>query len=346
MRSQSENRSRRNAHALEQRGAEAGAPARLTFENFRGSWAGLPVAWNDRDEFDEATYRADVARCCRLDMPGIYTGGTTGEFYALDFDEFKRIVDATVEEAHALGKPVMIGVTSTYTLGAARRAAYAAEAGADAIQLALPFWMEVPDSTLLDFFRQVSASAGHIALSIYETTRAKKCLTLEQHRMIKGELPNYLMVKANSNTLGTTAEGCLALTKLGVNVFCDESSLWPALGPHGVSGCCSSFVYYAPEIVLQLNRDLKERDWKRLSAGAAKLNRLLDFLIERFGPLGYYDSALDRLGGVAGGVLRTSLYCRSPYPHARDEDVHALREWYRQNLPEVFMGIERMRALA
>jgi hypothetical protein len=48
---------------------------------------------------------------------------------------------------------------------------------------------------------------------------------------------------------------------------------------------------------------------------------------------------------VSGGVLRTSLYCRGPYPHATEEDVKALREWYRENLPEVFAGIKARQAL-
>src|SRR5690606_25351663 len=121
------------------------------------------------NRFDEATYRGDVTRCCEIGVPGVYTGGTTGEFYAMEFDEFKQVARATVEQARAAGKPAMIGVSSTYTLGAARRAAYAAEIGAQAVQVALPFWMEVLDAQVLGFFREVSAAAGHLPLSIYET---------------------------------------------------------------------------------------------------------------------------------------------------------------------------------
>ena len=318
---------------------------KLTLENFRGSWAGLPVAWTPQNQFDEQTYRGDVARCCRLGAPGVYTGGTTGEFYAMEFDEFQRVTRATVEEAHRAGKPAMIGVSSTYTLGAARRAAYAAEAGANAVQVALPFWMEIPDGEVIEFFREVSTAAGDRPLSIYETRRAKKALTVEQHRAIKAELPNYLMVKANGETLGVTEAGCAALTKLGINVFCDEGSLWPRLGPRGAAGCCSSFIYYAPDLVLKTNVALAQRNWDQLNVCAAKLHRLLDFLMAEFAPRAYYDSAMDRLGGVAGGVLRSGLYCRGPYPHANKKDVQILREWYRQNLPEVFAGIEANLAL-
>ena len=163
----------------------------LTRETFTGPWAGLPVAWTNDDRFDEATYRADVARCCEAGVPGVYTGGTTGEFYAMEFDEFKAVTRATVEECHARGKPAMIGCTSTYNLGAARRAAYAAEVGADAIQVALPFWMEIGDAQIVPFFKEVVDASGGLPLSIYETMRAKKAFTLDQHRAIKDAVPSY-----------------------------------------------------------------------------------------------------------------------------------------------------------
>ena len=313
---------------------------KLTNENFRGSWAGVPVAWTADQQFDEETYRGDVASCCRIDAPGIYTAGTTGEFYAMEFDEFKRVTRATIEAANAAGKPVMIGVTSTYTLGAARRAAFAAEAGASAVQVALPYWMETPDSEVTGFFREVSAAAGNLPLSIYETKRTKKALTLLQHQTVKVALPNYLMVKANSGTIGTTPEGCEALTALGVNVFGDEGSLWPTLGPRGMVGCCSSFVYYAPEVILPLNAALAARDWAAVQRHSASAKKLLDFVVEKF-VVGkqYWDSAADRLGGVSSGVLRTSLACRGPYPHATPDDVATLRAWFRENLPEVYRGM-------
>ncbi len=69
----------------------------LNRDNFTGPWAGLPVAWTENDEFDENVYRGDVARCCGAGIPGVYSGGTTGEFYAMEFDEFQAVARATVE---------------------------------------------------------------------------------------------------------------------------------------------------------------------------------------------------------------------------------------------------------
>ena len=305
----------------------------LTRETFVGSWAGLPVAWTDDDEFDEKTYRADVARCCRAGVPGVYCGGTTGEFYAMEFEEFQAVARATVCEAHAHGVAAMVGVGSTFTRGAVRRAAFAAEIGADAVQLPLPYWMEIADDQIVPFFREAGAAAGDLAVSIYETTRSKKCLTVAQHRAIKEAVPRYLMVKANDGTVGVTAEGCEALSEF-VNVFVDESQ-WAELGPHGAIGASSWAVYANPRVILGMWEMLRTKDWAALRLACGPLKEFLDFIVPELEPKGFTDSAWDRAAALATGFLKTSFRIRGPYVSVTDADVELHRRWFRDNFPEM-----------
>ena len=310
----------------------------LTRETFTGPWAGLPVAWTEDDRFDEATYREDVARCCRAGIPGVYTGGTTGEFYAMELDEFREVARSTIEVCRQQGTPVMIGCTSTSTLGARRRAELAVEVGADAIQVALPFWMEIDESEIVPFFRDVSAAAAGIPLSIYETTRAKRTLTLAQHGAVKDAVPNYLMVKANAGTVGATAAGCRLLSQF-VNVFVGESR-WAELGPCGVRGCCSSMVYWNPSVTLEFWASVERGNWDSVSKTDERVQPLFEFLHAEFGPHAFTDSAFDRLGGVACGFLNTSLRCRAPYPSARQDDVVRFQTWCREHFPEILKQVD------
>ena len=305
----------------------------LTRESFSGPWAGLPVARTADDRFDEDTYRADVTRCCQVGVPGVYSGGTTGEFYAMEFDEFQEIARATVEACHACGKPAMIGCSSTYTLGAIRRAEYAAELGADAIQVALPFWMEIADDQIVRFFEEVNSAGDGMLISVYETTRAKRTLTLEQHRAIHEAVPNYLMVKSNAGTLGASPEGCQTLSEF-VNVFVGES-LWASLGPQGARGGCSSMVYWNPSVILSYWSDVEQQNWNSVSDWHSRIAALHRFLHQEFGPRGFTDTAYDRLGGVASGFLKTSLRSRRPYPSANQDDVATLQSWYQEHFPEM-----------
>jgi len=303
----------------------------LTRESFVGPWAGLPVAWTGRDEFDEQAHRANVRLCCQAGVPGVYTGGTTGEFYAMELDEFRAVARATVDECRTAGAPCMVGCTATYTRGVLLRAAYAVEIGASAVQVALPFWLEVGDAEIVPFFREVARAAAPAALSIYETRRAKKALTIDQHRAIKDAAPNYSVVKANDGTVGVTQEGCETLSQF-INVFTGEH-LWAELGPRGVRGGCSSMVYWSPRYILELWKLLQARDWPAVEARCRDLRRLLDFLFREFGPRGFTDSAWDRLGAEAGGFTHPGLRCREPYPHATPADVEKLRAWYGEHFP-------------
>ena len=245
----------------------------LTRENFVGPWAGLPVAWTADNRFDETTYRRDVEACCKAGMPGVYTAGTTGEFYAMEYDEWKAVSRATVETCKANRTPVMIGVTSTYTLGAQRRAAYAAELGADAIQVALPFLMEMDDREVVPFFKAVSDAAPGLALSVYETRRAKKVMTFEQHQAVSRETGRYVMLKANEGTLGRSPEGCRALSEF-VNVFVGENA-WLPLGPLGAIGGCSSLIYMNPRVLLLMFDLVREKQWDALRPWHERVDRLI-----------------------------------------------------------------------
>ncbi|MEW6749871.1 MAG: dihydrodipicolinate synthase family protein [Candidatus Latescibacterota bacterium] len=305
----------------------------LTRETFRGPWAGLPVPWTAEDTFAEEVYRRDVARCCRAGVPGIYTAGTTGEFYAMELDEWEVVAQATVEVCRTLGVPCMLGCTSTCTRGAARRAALAARLGADAVQVALPFWMEVPDDQVVPFFRAVAEASGGLPLSVYETTRTRKALTLEQHRALRDAIPQYLMVKANANTLGATPQGCRALSGI-VNVFVGEH-LWAGLGPCGARGGCSSMVYWNPRVILGIWRELEAGNWKAVEEGCARLRALDAFLGERYEPAGFTDTAYDRMGARAFGFLESSLPNRGPYVSPTQADVEDLRGWCREHFPEM-----------
>ncbi len=306
----------------------------LDRSTMRGPWAGLPVSWTLRNEFDKSTYQSDVVKCCRAGIPGIYTGGTTGEFYAMEFAEYKEVASATVNAAADFPTPVMIGVTSTYTLGAQRRAAFAAEISADAIQVALPYWMPVDEKQIISFFSEVSEACDHLPLSIYETTRSKVTLTVEQHHQIQSELPNYVMVKANAGTVGYTSEGCSQLSNI-VNVFVGEGS-WRSLVPHGAAGGCSSVVYWNPRVCLRywdtINHAPESEECEDLSR---KFERLFEFLDDEFAPRGFTDSAYDRLGAIVSGFLNTTQNNRAPYVAPSEEDCQIWRDWYAEYFPEM-----------
>ncbi len=304
----------------------------LTRETFVGPWAGLPTAWTDDDMFDEPTYRRDVRACCEAGAAGIYTHGSTGEFYAMEFDEWQAVAAACAEESKACAKPFMIGCTSTYTLGVTRRIEAAKKLGADAVQVALPFWHEMTDELIVPFFSQVAAACEGLALSIYETVRSKKTLTVDQHRAIRDAAANYINVKANPGTIGYTDEGCAALSEF-VNVFTSETD-WGRLAPHGVIGSPSSLFYVNPRYINRMWDLLVAGDFQPLKVMSDKLIAYHEQGQATVLPDGYHDTAYDRLDGRLAGFLQTSMNNRGPYRSTNAAEIENMRQWCREHFPE------------
>ena len=305
----------------------------LTRKEMIGPWAGMPVAWDENLMFDESVYRADVARVCRAGVPGVYTAGTTGEFYAMEFDEWKAVTRATVEECRKHGTPVMIGVTSTYTMGAQRRAAYAAEMGADAIQLAVPFWMEVDDREIVKFYQDVVSVCPDIAMTIYDILRSKKHLTADMHRAISEETGTYMAVKSGSGTVGCNPEGCARLSEF-VNVWVGEG-FWAELGPAGAIGAASALVYMNPRVILDMFGLLQQKNWDELAKWHQSIDRLHTEGLAPFTARGFTDTAYDHLLGRVAGFLKLHPRSRGPYLSATEEDVEELHTWMERNVPEL-----------
>jgi len=305
----------------------------LTQNELVGAWASLPVAWTADDEFDEPTYRTDVAQCCAAGLPGVCMGGTTGEFYAMEWDEFCGIARATIQECNAHGKPAIIGCTATHTRGVVRRVEAAVELGAAAILVAFPFWLEVGDEQLVPFFRNLAEVAGDLPIVFEETARAKKLLTVRQHQEIKDAVPSYAAVHATADTVGTTPAGCQTLARF-VNVLVHEE-LWSALGPKGAAGSLGMMACWNPRLVIGFWNSLQRKDWVSLGIARARIRSLLKFLESEFEARGFADTAYARMGALATGFLKTSLRNRPPYRSATEEDVALFRNWCLKGYPEL-----------
>lgn len=69
---------------------------------------------------------------------GLFPMGTTGEFYAVDEDEYRKVLE-TVKKAAAGRVPVYEGVNSISTKGALRLLKICEDVGMDAISVLTPY---------------------------------------------------------------------------------------------------------------------------------------------------------------------------------------------------------------
>lgn len=308
----------------------------LSRKNLDGVWAALIVCWTDNDHLDEARFAAECRAYGRTGVAGLYTGGTTGEFYAQDDDTFARITKIACESAHAIGVPVQIGCTALSTRTARQRIDVAKHAGADAIQIAYPFWLELKFDEILAFFRDIATQAGDTPLILYHTSRCKRKLTPQEVGQLAREVPTLIGIK-DTVCDATALPEMLALAP-DLSIFGGEDFLErvPAGGRGGycsISGLNARFIVRYYELC-------RRGELAAARPYAEAVRRLLDevcfpMVIDE----GLWDSAVDRVMRVAGGG-NVGLRCQGPYRSATIGHVERLRSWCRAHAPALLEGVK------
>lgn len=314
--------------------------ARLTFEDLRGIWAGVTMSWDEHDRFDETSYHANTEGMCKAKVHGVYTTGSTGEFYAIDFDEFRRMVDIQAEICGRHKMPLQIGCCSDSTRETLRLLEYAAgkpEVGG--AQVAIPYWMELTDRELLQFFKDLHKACPELPLIHYNIPRAKRFLQGPDYVRVLEVAPNLIGVKytfAGSN-FGSLQDALLLTPRL--SYFVAENLLVSAM-ILGAPGSCSSLIATNPPFMLKLYDHAANGRWAeaiRMQQVASRFFADSAAFIESRGE-GTMDPVFDKGMAVAAGCLAGSQRTRAPYIGWSDETVAALRQWLQQHYPQFIFG--------
>ena len=308
---------------------------RLTADTLDGIWAGVTMAWDEQDRFDEAAYAKNTGDICKAGVHGVYTTGSTGEFYALSFEEFKRMVDIQAEICGRRHVPLQIGCCSDCTWKTIRYLEYAAgkpEVGA--AQVNIPYWMEVNDKELLQFFRDLHVSCPDMPLVHYNIPRAKRFLGGDDYLRILDVAPSLIGVKftfAGSHFADLQAA---LLATPGLPYFVAEPYLAPAM-MLGARGCYSALVFTDPNFMLNFYEHCAARRWDN----AVEMQKLIQrfyaeavAFIQQRGE-GTMDPVFDKGLAKAAGCLVGSQRVRAPYIGWSDETVGQMRQWLREKYP-------------
>lgn len=307
-------------------------PTPLTRQTLQGVWSALIVPWTVRDELDTRRLVQEVRSYGGTGVSGVYTGGTTGEFYAQDDTTYEKISEIVCTEAHAAGLPVQIGASALSTRTTIRRIRVAKRAGADGVQIVLPFWLELKDDEVRRFVAEVIDAAGKTPVILYLTGRSKRKLSPEMLGELADKHPTFIGTKDT----GLDVPGLQAVLKAAPDlaVFGGEDFL-TKIPAGGRGGYCSITGFNAAKVV-ELYTLCAAGRLEEAKPLADSLHRyLFEALVN---PLvkeaGLWDSAVDRIQRVAGGGV-VGLRCQSPYRSGTEQDVKGVIAWVRKNAPEL-----------
>jgi dihydrodipicolinate synthase/N-acetylneuraminate lyase len=309
--------------------------AGLTDETLKGVWAGVTLSWNEDYSLDEASFRENLKRLCTSKVHGIYTTGSTGEFYVLDFSEFRLIVDIVLEVVSPSRIPIQIGCCADDTRDVQQQIEYAARSGADGVQIVVPYWMELTDAELLQYFKDMATVAPDLPLIHYNIPRAKSFLTGLDYRRILEVAPNLIGVKFTfaGSHFGELQQSLQITPEL--SYFVGEDLLVSAM-QLGARGSYSSMVCTNPTFMQELFTLAETRQWDKAISKQwhlAKFFRELGVLMERLN-LGGIDPVADKGLAIASGFFAGHQRTRAPYIGWSDTGVNQVRAWLKEHYPE------------
>jgi len=300
------------------------------------------MAWGADFRFDEKSYVKNIERMLAAKVHGIYTTGSTGEFYAMEIDEFKRMVDIQAELCGRAGMPLQIGCCTDATAKTLKLVEYAAgKRQVGAVQVAIPYWMELTDRELLKFFKDIYSACSGIPMVHYNIPRAKRFLNGNDYLKLLEVAPSLIGVKycyAGSN-FGALQEATRLTPSL--SYFVGENVLASAM-LIGARGSYSSMIATNPRYMLKLYAAAKTGRWEQAIKMQRRLSQFfaeLDGFIESRGE-GGIDPVADKGLAVACGCFVGSQRCRPPYIGWSDKTVLATRKWLKEKYPEfLYSGV-------
>ena len=294
------------------------------------------MVWDEEYRFDEETYAKNIERIISANVHGIYTTGSTGEFYALEYDEFCRMVDIQADLCGKAGMPLQIGCCSDATAKTIKLMEYVAEKEqVGAVQVNIPYWMELTDRELLQFFKDIYMACPDIPLVHYNVLRAKRFLTGPDYLRILEVAPSLIGVKFTSagSKFGQLQEALMMTPH--ISYFVGEDMLASAM-QLGARGSYSSMILTNPKFMLDMYAKAEAGQWDQAIKMQQRSCKFFTdweaFLEER--NEGSIDPVGDKGLAVASGCILGHQRCRPPYIGWKDETIKSLRDWLKQRYPE------------
>ena len=305
---------------------------RLTRENLHGVWAAIATPFDEDDRFDADTLRENMRRLHAAGVHGIYTTDSDGEFYAIELDEFRRIVDVFADEALRLGVPTQVGVTWCNTRGMTDRASYAASRGILGAHVGHPFFMPMTPESYHAFWQDIHrAVPDSFALVHYNTPRVHNYQYGPDYAALAAEVPNLVGTKHVGADVGEflTLTGCAP----ELSHFTGEHA-WTPYAMFGARGVYSWFANFNAPYMVAWYDDLAQGRWEAAIHRQRRLHALIAAAALLGGP-GNLHGIVGKALSSASPFLVVRNRTRRPYLPIPDDTVLQFRRIVEDQFPDL-----------
>jgi 4-hydroxy-tetrahydrodipicolinate synthase len=261
---------------------------------------------DDKERVDERCLRRMVDHVIAGGVHGVFALGSTGEFFGLDFEEMRRAVRITVDQA-AGRVPVYAGIGAISTRECVRIAAMAGEEGAQALTMLPPMFLSPNDEELYRHFKAVADSTALPLLLYNNPDRMKVNISAPLMERL-ADVPNIVGAKDSSGDLVLTAEYIRRTRGKGFRVMAGRDIMILGTLAYGGVGCVAATANVVPSLVVEIYEKFMAGDLAGALEAQFRLAPLrLAFNLGSF-PVVIKD-ALNLLGLDVGEPIRPNTPC-------------------------------------
>jgi dihydrodipicolinate synthase/N-acetylneuraminate lyase len=231
-------------------------------------------------------------------VKGLFVGGTTGEGILLSGEQRVRLHERAAEAAGGR-VALIVHVGANTTAASATLAEHAESIAADAIAAVTPYYYQIHDGALLDYYRAIAAAAPSTPLLAYDIPHlAVNSIGPELLIELAREIPTYAGIKSSQSDAQFVRQLIDASKPSGIVLTGNERVALGALAL-GADGLITGLATAVPEPFVALTAAFESDDMEEAQRQQGIINRILD-LFPNGARIGAIKSILTQRGIPAG----------------------------------------------
>lgn len=236
------------------------------------------TAFNERGELDLDGNKKVYDYLINGGIKGLVILGSTGEFYTMSMEQKKALIDMAVPYVNKRAK-VFFGTSGSTVEDTIYLSNYALKAGADAVMLISPYYFTLDDASLENFYDEAASKIdGPIyiynfpARTGYSVKPEIVLSLLRKHKNIVG-LKDSVPEMGRTRALLTTVRD--EFPDFEVFSGFDENLIHNAAC--GGAGCIGGLSNIYPELMVEWQDAVNQKDWELSFAIQKKVDALMSF---------------------------------------------------------------------
>ncbi len=224
-----------------------------------------------------AVVPALIAFLLERGVSGFFVGGTTGEGVLLSHKQRKSLHEAVVEVVDGR-VPVLLHVGANTTAEALNLAQHGRDVGADALVVMTPYFINMDDNALFDYFQTVAAVAPQSPFLVYDIPQlAINGISPALLQRLAAELPNFAGIKCSRPDMQMIRQQLAVLPERLIYLVGNERIALGALAL-GATGLISGLSTAVPEPFVQMTTAFAAGNLAEAQLAHRRLNQMLDAL--------------------------------------------------------------------